>query len=434
MILAPLLALVTALSQQPRPERIAFVNVNVVPMSVQRVLPAQTVIIENGVITRVGTARSVRIPAGTQTIDATGQYLMPGLADLHVHLASNPEDEQRRLLKLFVINGVTTVLNLRGIPQILELRANVAAGRVLGPTIYTSGPFVNEPFVTTPEEVERAVVEQKRAGYDFIKLHGSLSRGAYARLMAVSRREGIRVVGHAPRNLGLEPMFEERQYAVAHAEEFIYDRQSSSREPADIERQIPQYARAMAKAGIWLMPNLTAFKTIAWQVRDLDAVLARPEMQLLPRSNRDGWGPATNPYTRRISSDRYPSIMALYHVLEKLVRAFQLAGVRMLIGTDAMNTGVVPGFSTHDELAELVTAGLTPYQALRAATANAGEFLGKEKRVGTVAVGQIADLILLDGNPIENVGNTRRIAGVLLRGQWISRAQIEAIVAELESK
>jgi hypothetical protein len=222
------------------------------------------------------------------------------------------------------------IANVNVLPQILALKAAVAAGRVFGPTLRTSGPYVNEPFVTTPDEVERAAVDQHRAGYDFVKLHGDLSRAAYARLNAVARREGIRIVGNAPRNLGLAAMFEERQYALAHAEEFLYDRNNT-----------------------------------------LDAVLARPEMQVMPAPVRAGWGPATNPYTNRFGKDTYPGIMARYHLLEKLVRGF-------------------PG-------------------------------------------GQHADLLLLEANPLEKIANSRRIAGVMLRGQWLSRADLDSILAQLAS-
>lgn len=408
---------------------IAIVNVNVVPMDSERVLAGQTVVVEGGAITRWGARGSVSLPAGTRTIDGTGKYLMPGLVDVHVHLASNPEDEQRAILKLFVANGVTAVLNMRGTPQILELRSGVAAGRILGPRIYSVGPYVNEPFVTTPDEVERAVVDQQRAGYDFVKLHGSLSPAAYARLNAVARREGIRVIGHAPRNLGLAAMFAERQYALAHAEEFLYDTTNSSRDFLQIEPQIPALGQSMVDAGIWLMPNFTAFKTIGLMALDLKPVLGRPEMRYLPRSVQEGWGPATNPYTARFGPDAHPRIMARYALLEKLVRGFQTAGVRLLIGTDAMNTGVVPGFSAHDEMADLVAAGLSSYEALRAATANAAEFLGEGQ--GTVAVGQAADLVLLDANPLADIANSRRIAGVMLRGRWFSRADIAAMLQEL---
>ncbi len=422
-----------ASQQRAASSTIAIKNVTVLPMDDERVLPAQTVVVENGVITRIDPASEVKLPAGARTIDAAGKFLIPGLGDMHVHLASNPENEQRDILKLFVANGVTTVLNLRGTPQILELRAAIRRGDILGPRIYTAGPYVNEPFVTTPDEVERAVVEQKRAGYDVVKLHGNLSREAYARLMSVARCEGINVVGHAPRNLGVEVMFAEHQYALAHAEEFLYDRDNTSTDSSlpSVEARIPEFRDGMRRAGIWLMPNLTAFKMIGRQVQDLDAVLARPEMRYLPATVKAIWGPSTNGYTTRMDRSKAPGIFARYRVIEKLVRSFNEGGVRMLVGTDAMNTGVIPGFSAHDELADLVAAGLTPWQALRAGTANAAEFLGDGRRRGKIAERMEADLVLLDANPLIDIANTRRIAGVMLRGQWLSRKDIAAMLRDL---
>jgi hypothetical protein len=430
-ILIAALALSLSLAQSPADTPLVITNVSVLPMDMPpRVLPAQSVIIERGVITQLGPAASISIPTGARTIDGTGKYLMPGLVDVHVHLASNPPDEQRILLELFLSNGVTTVVNLRGTPQLLELRSAVNTGRILGPRLYTAGPYVNEPFVTTPDEVERAVVEQKRAGYDFIKIHGNLSREAYHRLNEVARRMGIRVVGHSPRNLGPDAMFAEHQYMIAHGEEFLYDTLSRSTDSslATIETQFPRWARATAAARIWLTPNLTAFKAIGGQLQNLDSMLARPEMRYLPQSNQVGWGPATNPYTNRRPPLRAAGIMTRYKLLEKLVATFCRAEAGVLLGTDAMNTGVIPGFSAHDELADLVTAGLTPWQALHAATVNGAEFLGEPGDRGTVAVGQKADLLLLDANPLENIANSRRIAGVMLRGQWFSRADIAGML------
>jgi imidazolonepropionase-like amidohydrolase len=415
---------------------IIFTNVNVVPMDRERVVPRQAVVIEHGSITHLGPAGTIAVPRGAMHVDGGGKYLLPGLVDVHVHLASNPENEQRQLLKLFLANGVTTVVNLMGTPQILTLRKAVSAGRILGPRIYTAGPFVNEPFFTTPDEVEHEVVAQKRAGYDFIKIHGSLSREAYARLNAVARREGIRVVGHIPRNLGVDVIFQERQYMIAHGEEFLYGTSGSSRDSSlpTVEAQIPRWAQAMAEKRIWLTPNLCAYKAIAGQVKDLDSMLARPEMRYLPRSTRVSWGPGTNRYITRKPPFRYESLMAHYRVIEEIVRQFQAAGVGLLVGTDAMNTGVVPGTSAHDELEDLVAAGLTPYQALRAATVNAARFLANPGDRGTVAVGQKADLVLLDANPLAEIENSRRISGVMIRGRWLSRAAIAKMLREVASK
>jgi imidazolonepropionase-like amidohydrolase len=166
-------------------------------------------------------------------------------------------------------------------------------------------------------------------------------------------------------------------------------------------------------------------------VGNLDSMLARPEVRYLPRSSQVMWGPATNPYTNRNPPLRAAGIMRRYKLLEKMILTFHKADVGLLIGTDAMNTGVVPGWSVHDELADLVAAGLSPWEALRAATVNGAAFLGIPGDRGTVAAGQKADLVLLDANPLENVANTRRIAGVALRGRWFSRQELTRMLEEM---
>src|SRR5215213_29423 len=263
---------------------LAFVDVNVVPMDGERVLAGQTVVVRDGRVAELGPSKRVKAPRGAVVVDGRGKYLLPGLTDMHVHLRNYDEADTAALLKLYVARGVTTVLNLSGTPRHLELRGRVTKGELFGPTIYTSGPFISNATGSspTPEEVERAVVEQKRAGYDLIKIHGDFTREAYARLFVAARREGLRVVGHAPRNLGPEVMSEERQDVVAHAEEYIYDRESNSRDFAKVEQRIPELARATAAAGTWLIPNLTAYKNIGLQASDIDGVMRRPEMKYVP--------------------------------------------------------------------------------------------------------------------------------------------------------
>jgi hypothetical protein len=411
---------------------VALVNANVLPMDRDTLLAGQTVLIRDGIIRQVGPSSRVSIPAGTTRVDAGGKYLMPGLADMHVHMAG-PRQLQEELLKMYVVAGVTTILNMRGTPDHLALRADIRAGRVFGPDMYTVGRYVNAPFFVTPDSVEQETVAQKRTGYDFIKMHGELSREAYARLNAVGRREGIRIIGHAPRTLGSDAVFAERQYALAHAEEFLYDTTGSSRD-ADVPKfapRIPELARKTVAAGVWLMPNLTAYRIIGLMAQDLPAILARPDMKYLPAAVRAGWEPGTNPYTQRFGPERAPGILARHALLQKLTKAFDSAGVKLLVGTDGLNVGVVPGFSAHDELQELVDAGLSPYHALRAGTANASAFLGSSPCIGQVRAGCVADLLLLDANPQSSIGNTRRIAGVMVRGRWLSRQKLDRLLESL---
>ena len=413
---------------------VAFVNVNVVPIDKERIIVGQTVIVKAGCIAEIGPANITTPPEGALIVDGRGRYLMPGLSDMHVHFRGG-EDENNAFLQLFIANGVTTVLNLYGTPQHLNLREKVAAGELLGPIIYSSGPFVNEPAYKTAEDVERAVIEQKRAGYDFIKIHGDLSREAYHHLLEVSRREAIPVVGHAPRKLGMEVLLEERQLAIAHAEEYLYAYFGFNRkypdDPDEIKNLVQQISTATAKAETWVIPTLTIYRGIGLQVDDIDAMLARPEVKYMPPRIGRGWLPANNDYLRRFGKDSVPMFRSRYELLEKLVKGLSDANVKMVAGTDAPVPTVVPGFSLHDELKDMVAAGLTPYQAIRTATANAAEFLGVLDIAGTVSIGKRADLILVEGNPLEDVANTSRLAGVMVRGRWIAKDELRDILEGL---
>ncbi len=434
--------------QSPRhnnDQPVAFVDVNVAPMDREQVLSGQTVVVRDGKIVELGSSDRVKVPVGALRIDGRGKYLMPGLADLHVHLLYYNERHNAAMLKLYVANGVTTILNLTGTPHHLNLRAKIKSGELFGPELYTSGPFISDAPVhtPTPEEVERDVVEQKRAGYDLIKIHGDFSREAYRRLFQVARREGIRVIGHAPRNLGVEPMLEERQDAVAHSEEYLYayffykmdesiktaDLESQKRFLVEQEKRIPALAQSTAKAGSWVVANLEAYRNIALQVEDLDAALRRDDVKYMIPDIAPHWTPERNTYARRFTRDRAPRFHAQYRLLEKTVKGFHDAGVRLLAGTDALNPCVVPGFSLHDELRNLVAAGLTPYQALRTATINAAEFLGATS--GVVAIGRHADLILVNGDPLKDVSNASRRAGVMLRGRWFDEDELHGMLDKL---
>lgn len=419
----------------------AFVGVTVVPMDRDTTVPGQTVVVRDGRIAAIGPVASVVVPADARQIQATGKFLMPGLVDAHFHLQS--DDGDRQLLRILVANGVTSILNLYGSPTILALRQKVAAGEVTGPTIYTSGPYISDAPNWQPEgdEVERLVVEQKRAGYDLIKTHGDFSRDAFHRLFVAARREHMKVIGHAPRNLGVEPMFEERMDAVAHSEEFIYayflfgspdlsqaDPEMRQRFLDQAETRIPALAAATAKADTWVVPNLVAYTMIVEQGKDLASVLARPETKYLPPRLAAEWQPGRNRYDRRYTPAVAAHMMWRVRLLSKITGAFRQAGVRMLAGTDAPIPGVLPGYSMHDELKLLVDAGLTPYEALRTATTNAAEFLERTGEFGTIAEGARADLLLLTANPLLDVGNASRRAGVMARGRWFAEDGLQALM------
>jgi imidazolonepropionase-like amidohydrolase len=404
---------------------IAFVDVNVLPMDSERVLRHQVVVVEGGFIRRMGRIGVVEAPPEARVIQGRGTaFLTPGLTDAHVHLPRTSEE----WLPLFLANGVTTVFNLRGDTRSLELRDRIRSGAVMGPTVYTSGPYTNLPEIDTPDAARTAVREQKAAGYDFIKVHGDLSSEVFRALTDAAREAGIAVVGHAPHSLPFAEVLENGQASVAHAEELIY-----TRFQALDTTELPGVAQRMAEAGSWLTPTLATFHNITtqWGRRDgLEDGLRSDAARYLPEGLLLDWR-TDNPYISRASKDR-PRIMEMYEFQKPLVRSFAAAGVPLLTGTDTPLPVMAPGFSLHDELAELEGAGLTPYEVLAAATRNAGRFVrenvDRSAVFGTVVVGARADLVLADSNPLDDLDVLRHPKGVMARGRWFDRSGLDAMM------
>jgi imidazolonepropionase-like amidohydrolase len=412
-----------------------FSGVTVIPMDTERVLADRDVLVKDGRVAAIGPGGTIDPPAGARVVDAGGRFLLPGLADMHVHLAYD-EGDQAAALELFAANGVTTVLNLQGMPSHLRLRERIAAGDLLAPALYTSGPYIsNAPYYSpTPDEAAGAVRDQKAAGYDVVKIHGDFSLDAYRSVMRAARAEGLKVVGHAPRNIGMEPVFAEGQDALAHVEEYIYAHYRFGREgrglPEGIEALTDRIVSRTRAAGVHVIANLTAYHGIWKQAVDVRPLLARPEMAFVPAGIRHNWEPERNTYVRRFGGSPRP-FEEWYGVLQSLVADLDRAGVPLMAGSDAPIPCVIPGFSLHDELQDLVAAGLTPYRALRAATVTPAKFLGAEEAFGTVRVGGRADLVLVADNPLEDVRAVAKPLGVMLRGRWLDRDALDARLAAL---
>ena len=408
----------------------AFVGVNVIPMDRDTVLASQTVVVRNGRIESIGSSASARVPSGVRQVDGAGKWLIPGLADAHVHLVYLMNGKHNPLLlREFVAGGVTTIINLLGLPEHLELRTKVARGEILGPTIFTSGFYVGQPFTRNATHVDSVVNAQRAAGFDMVKLHGSIDADAYQALIAATKRDSIALVGHLPRNLGLTTALDGGQKMIAHAEEYLYGwfgfRTITSREQATA--LVDTAAMLTAKAGTWVTPSLRVFGAIPAQRQNLDSVLNTPEMKRLPDALKFDWKPDRNSYLN-IPLPALESFRNQHLLLRRLTLALHKAGVPLLMGTDALATAAVPpGTSAHEELQELVAAGLTPYEALRTATTNVARFLGQPNEFGVIKAGSRADLLLLDANPLVDIGATKRIAGVMLRGRWLDAAALDSL-------
>ena len=391
-------------------QTIAFTNVNVVPMDKERVLQNQTVLIKDGVIAEIG--KRVKIPKDAQVINASGKYLSPALADMHTHLRYDED------LLFYVVNGVTTVRNMRGSPQHLEWREKVKRGEILGPAIYTAGPTLSGPKsgfteVATAEEAEKAVREQKNAGYDFIKVYDQLPKVAYDAIMATARQLQIPVAGHVPTEVGVEGVLKAGQASIEHAEQYVYHFFGDKYD----EAKISLIAEATAKAGVYVCPTVSFIENFIYQVEDKNKILDRPEMRYVNPETFAYWA------TDRKESSAENRRIEIFQ--KKLILGFRDAKVKMLSGTDMYAFGLVPGISLHQELQKLVSYGLTPYQALETATKNPGEFLGAN--FGTIKVGKRAELILVNANPLQNILNLQNRSGVLTHGKWMPQTELDAM-------
>ncbi|NNE66668.1 MAG: amidohydrolase family protein [Pyrinomonadaceae bacterium] len=406
----------------------AFVNVNVIPMDSERTLRDQTVLIDNGRIIAMKPSSGFKIPKSATIIDGKDKFLIPGLMDMHVHF-------EEKHLSLYLANGITTIRNLNGDSTHLEIREKLNRGKLQGPRVYTTGPLITVPetrwkIKAVPEspEVARTIVKnQKAAGYDFIKVYDGISESVYRAIIEEAKIQGIQVVGHVPKSVGLEGAAKNGQVSVDHAEQIVY---SYVGFPLD-EEKIQGAVSIISKAKMWVCPTL-AVQEIFKLNRQAKFVkmLEDPEMKFVDQDIFEWW----KSFARTSRRDGHANSLDFYDFQVKLTKALFDAGVPILAGTDAPNPGMVHGFALHEELRNLVHAGLTPYEALKAATVNGALFLDEEERFGTIKVGMIADLLLLDGNPLENIEATRSNSGVMARGRWYSKSELNRILKEIGKK
>jgi hypothetical protein len=407
----------------------AFVDVNVVPMNTERVLPNQTVLVEGGRITALGPSTKIKVPASAARVDGRGKFLIPGLADMHVHFEKTDivSDSLNWPLLAFLAHGVTTVRNLRGNPWHVELRERVAKGEVLGPRIYTTGPQVTQRYFNSlatdgtsiGDAAAKLVAEHRTIGYDFLKLWGeaaAIDRPIFDTLAALAKQAGVRIVGHTPlRGVGLERMLQGQAASIEHLSGYmnrigqfpdsLQEKNVESildRFPLD-ESKIPALAAATKQAGVWNCPTMLIYKHL---------------------------------FQHYYKDEKAPQYIALRG---KVVKALHEAGAGLLLCTDVVAKGmhfnwpVYVGSSVHDELQLLVEAGLTPYQALEIGTRNTAMFLGTLDSTGTLEVGKRADLVLLHGNPVQDIRNTAQSAGVMIGGRWLPREELDRRLAEMKA-
>jgi hypothetical protein len=431
----------------------AITNVSLIPMTSDTVVTLATVVVRDGRIVAVGPANSVRIPADARHIDGAGKFLMPGLADMHTHLYSDdeaPDSLAGDELGVIVANGITAIRLMIGTPNHLVLRRDVESGRLLGPQLWVASPQftgrndVNARVVTTPGEARAAVREVGDAGYDFIKLTLQIPPDVYDAIVDQASRREIPIVGHVDPRVGVPHALASMQH-IDHLDNYletvladtapsrasVSDRgvlQPKNWESIDHvdDRKADAIAGVTARSRTYTTPTLALFKLAFGLGQSDEEIRSRPDWAMMPPKVRALYLGARERYWRSPPSEARR--MRWIAVRNRLVKAIADSGGRIMAGSDAPEWFLGYGFTLHRELESLVAAGLTPFQALAAATRTPAEFLGATAEWGTIEIGKRADLVLLSANPLRDIRNTKRIESVMVGGRVLERAELDQLI------
>jgi len=452
LFILSLATLVSAQTKSQQPDAVAFVNVSVIPMDRERVLTNQTVIVRNGLIAVVGDAKRVKVPRGVPTIEGTGRFLIPGLMDMHVHLFSDEDEFPEELaldeFRIMLAHGVTTIRLMNGTPEQLIWREKSARNEILAPTIYAASPqFIgkkssNAYVVTNETEARDSVRKAKQAGYDYLKMTTNLKPEVYEAIVDEAARQNIRVVGHADsRSVGLSRALKSRQqieHLDSYLEALLPDPLLAKGSVSDVylykpeswlsldhidESKIPELARASVRANPFSTPTLTLFKYTFGIGRTEAEIHAQPDIRFYTQKTKDFWLGVNKRYWATAAS---PERRAKYvRLRDLLVKTIHDAGGKIMAGSDTPEWLMLYGYTLHRELRTLSEAGLGNYAVLASATRNPAEFFGSLQTTGTIEKGKRADLVLLEANPLENIVNTERRAGVMIKGRWLAQAEMD---------
>jgi len=400
-----------------------FEDVNLVPMDRERVLEHQTVVVRGDRIVQVGARDSVRIPEAARRIDGRGKYLMPGIAEMHAHVPAADDPLLETFMALYVLNGATTLRAMMGTPDQLDIRRRIVSGQMLGPTLFAVGPPFSGKTTHGADDARRQVREYHAAGFDVLKIFPGMSREEYDAILSTARELHMPISGHVPSNIGVKHAIESGQ-SIEHLDGYV-EAIGGNR------RRIAELVQMTVAARVWNTPTMDVWRTILG-LRDADSLAqTRPELHYLPPELVDRWTTQARDLYRkspvRGALERIglrTSAAEIAALRDTLLRALSDGGAGLLLGSDSPQVFSVPGFSLAHEMEAMVAAGVPNWTVLAAATRNPAEFFGRSEEFGTVEPGKRADLILIEGSPLEDIRNVHRQAGVMLRGQWLPADEI----------
>ena len=436
-------------------DTLAITHVSIVDTTGALTQPDMTVVVHEGRIAELGRSAAVQVPPDAKTVDGSGKYLIPGLWDMHVHTVFGdwlPRDE-KVMLPLFVANGVTGVRDMGGDLDVLkQWRAAIAAGRLLGPRMIIAGPMLDGPVPRFPSSApvanaadgRRVVDELKARGVDFIKIQSLIPRDGYFAAAAETRKLGIVFVGHVPDAVRASEASNAGQKSIEHFTGIFEGCTPIEDEllkgPKSLGLNVKHYDATRAKALIalmaknqtWQVPTLV-WERGQWLVDDID-LTHDPLTKYAPASWKERtWPMFVTDIMKDMDTDPLPVRRKFVQMELDMALAMFRAGVPFMAGTDtAAGVHVFPGFSLHQELVLFQRAGLTPMQALQTATLNPAKFLGRTADLGTVEKDKLADLVVLDADPLKDIANTQKIRGVVLAGRYFDRSALDRMLRDVE--
>ena len=454
---AGLLLMIAVARAEESVKPIVFSDVTVVDVESGRLIPNRSVVIDGTKIIAVAPTKEFQAPDGSFVVPAAGKYLIPGLWDMHAHI----DNHLPSLLDMFLVNGVTGVRDLKSESFLLDWRNEIRSGQRLGPRIVASGLYLDgnrpdqpptRPTANTPEEGRDLVRQRKKQGVDFIKVYSGLQPEVYRAIVDEAKMQDLPVAGHCPEMVSARDASDLGQRSFEHVtgialstsrmEDMLRKNlRDAFRDPKagyDMDRMFQVTTAAMETPDEKKQAELFALfkKNRTWQVPTL--IIQRPsqppKQNEVPDPRMKYMHPElTQVWGRFQASPKFQTVRkAQFDYAKSVVGAMHRAGVPILAGTDCgsiLSVNVYPGFSLADELELLVDCGLSADDVLRTATLNPALYLGEADTCGTVAVGKYADLVLLDNDPLIEIGNVRKIAGVMTRGKWLTRSDLDKMLS-----
>ncbi len=419
-------------------------HVNILPMDEERILEDYSVVIIDGKIENLGPSSTLIVPSEAEVINAKGKYLIPSLSDMHIHLEGDawnimyppgkgysPEEiNYEDILFMYIAKGITTVQVMSAFPEHIAIRDSINRNEMLGPRLVLSRmidgagkawPPPISTWVNNAGEARKAVLDAYETGYDRIKVYSFLDRASYDTIMQTATLLKMPVDGHIPHSISIDHLISSGQKMIAHSEEFMNFTEDYSQE------YILSLSSSLEVGNVWLTPTLITSHNLTRLLENPEKELTKKGVEHLHPMGVDLGNYIYENLYKPIPESRQQYIKTGYETFQvPFVNAFHSMGGKLLTGSDVLIPPNQPGYSLHEELEELVNAGLTPYEALRASTTNPHEFLDESDQAGTIEPGKMASLVLLSSNPLENISNTRGIEGVIYKGRWIPRDEIDS--------